>query len=71
MAAGDLASQSLARGVQHLLDTQRADGGWDERPATGTGFPGVFYLNYHLYRLYFPLLALAQLQNMQQRIERL
>ena len=26
--------------------------------ATGTGFPKVFYLNYHLYKDYFPLLAL-------------
>ena len=30
-----------------------------EELATGTGFPKVFYLNYHLYRIYFPLLALA------------
>jgi squalene-hopene/tetraprenyl-beta-curcumene cyclase len=26
---------------------------------TATGFPKVFYLAYHLYRHYFPLLALA------------
>ena len=39
--------------------TQRPDGSWDEELATGTGFPKVFYLNYHLYKDYFPLLALA------------
>ena len=37
----------------------RPDGGWVEELATGTGFPKVFYLNYHLYRDYFPILALA------------
>jgi squalene-hopene/tetraprenyl-beta-curcumene cyclase len=41
------------------LETQRSDGTWDEELATGTGFPRVFYLTYHLYRNYFPLLALA------------
>jgi len=39
---------------------QREDGGWDERLATGTGFPRVFYLTYHLYRQSFPTLALAE-----------
>jgi squalene-hopene/tetraprenyl-beta-curcumene cyclase len=42
-----------------LLEAQRSDGSWDEELATGTGFPKVFYLNYHLYKDYFPLLALA------------
>ncbi|MEO8129166.1 MAG: prenyltransferase/squalene oxidase repeat-containing protein, partial [Bryobacteraceae bacterium] len=60
-AAGDTHSHSLARGVRYLLDTQLADGTWDEKFATGTGFPNVFYLTYHLYRQYFPLLALAVL----------
>ena len=39
--------------------TQRSDGGWEEDLSTGTGFPGVFYLQYHLYRNSFPILALA------------
>ena len=39
--------------------TQRADGGWDEPWFTGTGFPGDFYINYHLYRLVFPVSALG------------
>lgn len=48
------------RGVAWLLDRQRRDGNWDEDLFTGTGFPGDFYLNYHLYRLVFPLTALAR-----------
>ncbi|MGH9662275.1 MAG: squalene--hopene cyclase, partial [Bryobacteraceae bacterium] len=60
LAGGDTTSHSVRRGVERLAETQRADGGWDEKPATGTGFPKVFYLNYHLYRVYFPLLALAE-----------
>jgi len=35
-------------------------GSWSECEFTGTGFPRVFYLRYHLYRLYFPLMALAR-----------
>jgi len=59
LAAGDTRSDSAARGVAYLLRTQRKDGGWDELNFTGTGFPRVFYLAYHLYRDYFPLLALT------------
>jgi squalene-hopene/tetraprenyl-beta-curcumene cyclase len=59
LSGGDTASRSVRQGVEYLLDTQRPDGSWDEELATGTGFPGVFYLNYHLYRNSFPLLALA------------
>ena len=40
--------------------TQRADGRWDEPQFTGTGFPRDFYLNYHLYRLVFPVTALGR-----------
>ena len=59
IAGGDSGSLSVQHGIEYLLDTQRADGGWDEDQATGTGFPKVFYLNYHLYKDYFPLLALS------------
>jgi squalene-hopene/tetraprenyl-beta-curcumene cyclase len=59
VAGGDAASQSVRQGIERLLETQNADGSWDEEPATGTGFPKVFYLKYHLYKDYFPLLALA------------
>jgi squalene-hopene/tetraprenyl-beta-curcumene cyclase len=60
-AAGDRGSEAVRRGVGWLLDRQKSDGTWDEEQATGTGFPNVFYLNYHLYRHYFPILALASI----------
>jgi len=59
LAASDTRSDSVARGVAYLLRTQKKDGSWDEPVFTGTGFPRVFYLKYHMYRQYFPLLALT------------
>jgi len=58
LAGGDTTSTSLMDGVEYLIRTQKSDGTWDEELATGTGFPEVFYLCYHLYRNSFPLLAL-------------
>jgi squalene-hopene/tetraprenyl-beta-curcumene cyclase len=58
-AAGEH-SEAVARGVQWLVDTQREDGGWDEPQYTGTGFPCDYYINYHLYRLVFPVMALGR-----------
>jgi squalene-hopene/tetraprenyl-beta-curcumene cyclase len=58
-AAGE-SSDTLARGVQWLVDTQREDGSWDEPQYTGTGFPSDYYINYHLYRLVFPVMALGR-----------
>jgi squalene-hopene/tetraprenyl-beta-curcumene cyclase len=60
IAAGFANDKAVERGVYYLLDTQRPDGGWDEEEFTGTGFPRVFYLRYHYYPMYFPLLALSQ-----------
>ena len=60
-AAGETDSSIVQRGLDWLLQHQRADGHWDEELMTGTGFPNVFYLTYHMYRDYFPLLALAVL----------
>jgi len=59
MAAGRIDSEAVERGVEHLLSTQRSDGTWDETEYTGTGFPKVYYLEYTLYRDYFPLIALG------------
>ncbi len=59
IAGGDLESRSVRQGIEYLVATQLPEGGWDEKLATGSGFPGVFYLNYGLYKDYFPLLALA------------
>ena len=60
MAAGEANSDVVGRGVEYLLGTQQDDGTWQEDWFTGTGFPRVFYLKYHLYRVYFPLMALAR-----------
>jgi squalene-hopene/tetraprenyl-beta-curcumene cyclase len=51
---------AIERGIEYLLRTQRVDGNWDEPEFTGTGFPQHFYLNYHDYRLHFPLTALGR-----------
>ena len=59
IAAGDF-SEVTARGVAWLSDTQREDGTWDEPWFTGTGFPGDFLINYHLYRDVFPVTALGR-----------
>jgi squalene-hopene/tetraprenyl-beta-curcumene cyclase len=61
-AGGDTGSLAARRGLDWLLDRQKSDGTWDEELTTGTGFPNVFYLTYHMYRHYFPLLALATWQ---------
>jgi len=60
LAAGERSSTATARGIEWLASTQRADGTWDEPWFTGTGFPGDFYINYHLYRLVFPIQALGR-----------
>jgi squalene-hopene/tetraprenyl-beta-curcumene cyclase len=60
-AAGEAAGGVAQRAVRWLVETQRPDGSWDEPYFTGTGFPGDFYLNYHLYRQVFPVSALARM----------
>lgn len=60
LAAGEVDSPAVARGVQYLIDTQKADGTWDEQQFTGTGFPKYFMIKYHIYRNCFPLMALGR-----------
>ncbi len=75
LAAGDTRSDSVAKGIRWLVDKQTSEGKWDEFAEgrngesiyTGTGFPRVFYLAYHLYRDYFPLLALTTYQKAMER----
>jgi squalene-hopene/tetraprenyl-beta-curcumene cyclase len=75
LAAGDTRSDSVAKGIRWLVDRQAEDGSWDESAEgrngeaiyTGTGFPRVFYLAYHLYRDYFPLLALTTYKQAMER----
>jgi squalene-hopene/tetraprenyl-beta-curcumene cyclase len=64
MAAGRAEHPAVARGIAWLQRTQKPDGEWDELPYTAVGFPRVFYLRYHGYRLFFPLLALARYRNL-------
>jgi squalene-hopene/tetraprenyl-beta-curcumene cyclase len=67
VAGGESSSEQVVKGVRYLIATQKPGGTWDERLATGTGFPGVFYLTYRLYRHYFPILALATLRSVPSR----
>ncbi len=60
MAVAGAEDPDVKRAIDWLISHQRSDGNWDERFYTGTGFPRVFYLMYHYYRLYFPLTALAR-----------
>ncbi len=60
LAAGERDSRAAARGADWLARTQLEDGSWDEPWFTGTGFPGDFYINYHLYRQVFPVMALGR-----------
>ncbi|HEY1874417.1 MAG TPA: squalene--hopene cyclase [Steroidobacteraceae bacterium] len=59
LAAREVESQTVRRGVEYLLRTQRTDGLWSDPGFTAPGFPRVFYLRYHGYCAYFPLWALA------------
>ena len=75
LAAGDIRSDSVAKGIRWLVSKQTLAGTWDESAEgrngeaiyTGTGFPRVFYLAYHLYRDYFPLLALTTYKRMMEK----
>ncbi|HEY2302631.1 MAG TPA: squalene--hopene cyclase [Acidimicrobiales bacterium] len=60
LAAGEHSSPEVRRAVAWLVETQTSEGTWEEPFFTGTGFPGDFYINYHLYRLVFPVMALGR-----------
>jgi squalene-hopene/tetraprenyl-beta-curcumene cyclase len=64
LAAAEPNEPAIGRAVQFLVEQQNADGSWEEDAFTGTGFPRVFYLKYHLYRNGFPLYALARYRNL-------
>lgn len=66
MAAGAVDHPAVAKGIQHLIDTQTKDGLWQENYYTAVGFPRVFYLRYHGYKAFFPLWALARYKNLSQ-----
>jgi squalene-hopene/tetraprenyl-beta-curcumene cyclase len=60
LAAGERDGGPAERAAAYLASTQAGDGSWDEPWFTGTGFPGDFYINYHLYRQVFPVMALGR-----------
>jgi len=60
LAAADPGDPAVSKAAEFLVRQQNEDGSWDENDFTGTGFPCVFYLKYHLYRNSFPVYALAR-----------
>ncbi len=69
LAGSELSDPAIGKAVTYLVNQQDADGSWGEPDFTGTGFPGVFYLKYHLYRNSFPVYALARYSNMLKKAE--
>ena len=64
MSSGEVHSDSVRRGIDFLLRTQQSNGLWSDPDFNAPGFPRVFYLKYHGYDKYFPLLALARYRNL-------
>jgi squalene-hopene/tetraprenyl-beta-curcumene cyclase len=67
LSAGEGHSLAVQRGIDYLVRAQRPAGDWHEEHFTGTGFPKVFYLKYHMYAHYFPLMALARFAKTQRQ----
>jgi squalene-hopene/tetraprenyl-beta-curcumene cyclase len=67
LAAGEVRSDAVRQGIDHLLRTQQPDGLWSDPTFTAPGFPRVFYLKYHGYSGYFPLWALAAFRTLTRR----
>jgi len=69
LAGTDPNDPAIGRAACYLVQQQNSDGSWSEDDFTGTGFPGVFYLKYHLYKNSFPVYALARYRNQAKRAE--
>lgn len=69
IVGGEIKSDAVEKGIKFLLAKQKEDGSWDENEFTATGFPKVFYLKYHMYRNYFPLMALSRYRNLIQNFK--
>ena len=69
LAGADRNDPAVGRAAEYLVTQQNANGSWSEDDFTGTGFPGVFYLKYHLYKNSFPVYALARYRNQARRAE--
>jgi len=64
MSGGRAEHPAVCRGIAWLRATQKDNGEWEELPYTAVGFPRVFYLRYHGYKQFFPLLALSRFRNL-------
>jgi len=64
MAAGEVDSNSVSRGVEYLLNAERDGGNWHEEYFNAVGFPRIFYLRYHGYSAYFPLWTLSRYRSL-------
>jgi len=69
LAAADPNDPAVERAAAYLVQQQHDNGSWSEDDFTGTGFPGVFYLKYHLYKNSFPVYALARFRNQGKRAD--
>ena len=69
LAGSNPSDPAITRAVSYLVGNQNEDGSWSERDFTGTGFPCVFYLKYHLYRNSFPVYALSRYHNQARRAD--
>ncbi len=69
LAGADQNDPAIGKASSYLVEQQNTDGSWSESDFTGTGFPGVFYLKYHLYKNSFPVYALARYRNQAKRTE--
>ncbi|MAZ46504.1 MAG: squalene--hopene cyclase [Rickettsiales bacterium] len=61
MSAGQIDSDTVKKGINFLTLKKNQ---WYEKYFTAVGFPKVFYLKYHGYSEYFPLLALSRYNNL-------
>jgi squalene-hopene/tetraprenyl-beta-curcumene cyclase len=64
MAAGEVDSDAVRRGIAYLTTAPREDGRWTEELYNAVGFPRIFYLKYHGYPVFFPLWALSRYRNL-------
>ena len=64
MAVGRRETPAVKRGISYLVAQQNGQGEWEEQPYNAVGFPKVFYLRYHGYKQFFPLMALSRFRNL-------
>lgn len=64
LSVGEIKSSEVERGIKYLVKNFSENSSWEEKPYTAVGFPKVFYLKYHGYSKYFPILAISKYQNL-------